>query len=177
MKRSYTQSQCMDWLHARVREEHGCLIWTHHVDKDGMPRATVDSQYGRAVRRWVYACHHPDIELGKRVVGVTCKEPLCLNPAHLVVRTKRAACQLASANGSYRDPMVIAKRAESLRKASTFSLEKARELRRRVHEGERLPVLAVEMGLGVRHAQAIVSGRYWAESVLPNSVFSWRAAA
>lgn len=174
---TFTEQQCQEWLHARVREEYGCWIWVRHVDSDGMPRGSVDGQGGRAVRRWVYACHHKTNPIGRRVIGTTCGESLCLRPDHLVARTKRDACQLASRNGSYRDPAVIARRTESVRALSAFSLDQARELRRRVQKGEKLTAVADEMGLRLRNAQAINAGKSWAESVLPNSVFAWRPAA
>ncbi len=60
----------------------GCVIFSGKKQPNGYGRVSIDAQYRRA---HVYACEvaHGVCPPGKREVGHSCGEPMCINPSHL----------------------------------------------------------------------------------------------
>lgn len=81
-----------DWLLARVVQRDWCLVWTGSCDNGGRdPRATLGGQSVN-VRRAIWSAMHGGRKLpADCMVGVSCKTPGCVDPAHIVARSRSKA--------------------------------------------------------------------------------------
>jgi hypothetical protein len=73
----------MQRIRALSHEDGGCLIWEGRVNEAGLP------SYGRSssARRRIWLALNGEIPPGY-FVGCDCGEKLCLEPKHLILRTK-----------------------------------------------------------------------------------------
>jgi hypothetical protein len=80
-----------DWLLERCREEDGCLVWVGHCDNGGEdPRASIDG-HKFYVRRAVWAAMSGRQPSANELIGTTCDNARCCDPAHVIRRTRSQA--------------------------------------------------------------------------------------
>jgi hypothetical protein len=108
-----------DWLLARVVEREGCLIWQLEAANNGKdPRGTIDKQRFY-VRRAIWSAMHDGRQpRSDRQLGITCGCDLCVEPAHIIARTKSEAL-----TGRVMPMLQRARIAETKRKKSNLRQE------------------------------------------------------
>lgn len=171
-----TRSELLAWLAPRTTEEGDCLLWKGRVDSEGLIRGSVGGKCGRSVRRWVWEEYHAQ-DAGRRTVTYRCGTTACLNPLHLVALSKSEACQLASSRGSYRCPVVQAKREKTLRESSPLHRVKDQV---RADREQGLTIYQLEQKYGVTSSAIarFLRGETHRETAANGaSVFNWRPAA
>ena len=162
-------------IHARCVDEGDCLLWTGAKNDSGLPYG---SHRGKTVnlRRLVWELSHGATIRPGYLACTSCGNASCLQPEHVVARTRKAHGALLSAAGSYSCPSRKARITAGRRKAANIkiSLEIAREIRRSDDTAE---VEAAKHGVSKNLVNGIRQGRFWAESVLSgSSVFNWGPA-
>lgn len=154
------------WIKARCREDGDCWLWTMAVNDSGNPRYSthVDGQpTSLQPRRIAWQLGNPGKSLGSGLVGTTCRNPRCLNPEHLVKRTKGEVISLMSMNPATRAKKIAA--AVRRRGHSTkLDMEKARYIR---SSTKTLAVVAGELEISIALASKIRRNELWKESSSP----------
>lgn len=113
-----------DWLLARAVQRDECLIWKGEAANNGKdPRGVVDNQRFY-VRRAIWKAMHDGREAPPLLHIVTsCKQPCCVEPSHLIGRTRSNALK-----GRVMPLSQKAKIAASKRAASALSQEQVAEI-------------------------------------------------
>jgi hypothetical protein len=101
----------LDWLYARVVERDGCLIWIKHIG-DGGPQANIDYKC-RSVRREIWSLVHDRKIPSNQRIGVSCGNPACVHPDHLIARKPAATLAGRPISVTHRRHIAEARRAES----------------------------------------------------------------
>lgn len=103
----------LDWLLARVIERDGCLIWAGHIGGGGkVPQVRIDYKL-HSVNRVVWElAHGRAVPEGKRV-GVSCDNPGCVHPDHLVARKVGVLVKGIPLTTERKMRIAIARRAQS----------------------------------------------------------------
>lgn len=154
------------WIKARCREDGDCWLWTMTVNDSGCPRYSTHVG-GRPTsfqpRRIAWQLGNPGKTLGRGLVGTSCGNPRCLNPEHLVKRTKGEVISLMSTNPATRaKKMAAAVRRRGL--STKLDMEKARYIR---SSTKTLAVVAGELGISIALASKIRRGELWKEHSNP----------
>lgn len=143
----------LEWLAARcdVDEETGCMAWKHNCCNGTDPRAKLGGKKIN-VRREVWKHAHPDKLLSpKSFVGVNCHEPLCVNPDHVVSRSRSQAIK-----GAKRQQSSIIKGVMTRRRNSKLPQDKVAEILVSPLSG---PQMAREVGVCVSMVNYIRAGK------------------
>lgn len=117
-----TEAFSLQDLHARVREEDGCLIWTGDKKDGTRPIIWIDGK-SKPARRVLYEIVRGPIR-GQKRIGVRCGNPLCLHPDHLIARDRPSELR-----GTTRDAAFKAKIATTKRANSRFTPELVAQIR------------------------------------------------
>lgn len=147
----------LDDIKARCEEVGECWIWQGTVLRKRFPIAKVKNATVYP-KREAWAAHHgkpvPD---GMCVVNrpVKCHDPLCCNPDHLTVATKRQVLQKVVADGKLHTPTIRAKIAVAKRAGSKLSDEAVQEIR---FSDEPVAVLAARHGITETYGHMIRRG-------------------
>ena len=142
--------------------EGDCWEWTGAFDHS-VPVITVRVD-GKRVKRSVRGLFVP-ASPGRRP-SARCGNWRCVNPAHVEMRTRRELMLLL---GPQTLAHTLAIRAGKRRAAKKLDLQKAREIRARLAEGEAKTRIAAEYGVHRSMVRLIEVGRVWAE-VTPWSI-------
>lgn len=114
----------IDWLLARCVEDGGCLIWQGYACNDGRdPRAKIDGKV-QYVRRAVWALLKGRKPPTSHLVGASCGVVCCMEPAHLICRSRSEAF-----TGVPKSLLMRARLAKTKRVGSKISDECAAEIR------------------------------------------------
>lgn len=113
----------LDWLHARVRQDGDCLIWTGYTTAIGQPQTRIN-KVCYLVRRLVWEAKKETALPSNRWCNVTCGKHGCVHPDHIVARPRSIAMR-----GGERSPTHAAKIAQARRKKSRLSDADVQEIR------------------------------------------------
>lgn len=148
----------LDRVLGRTREVEGCLEWAGYAAKEKFPQIRVD-HVCYPVRRLVYQLVHGELTNPEVWVGCKCKNPLCVNPDHLVARTRAKAIK------GYKMPVKIKQKiSDAKREKSRINMEIAREIRM---SNETNGVLGDRYGLKPGYVSKIRNFERWVEHVTP----------
>lgn len=140
----------MSNIKARCTECGDCWLWDGAVNVAGLPR------YGKgSARRRIWAALNGPI-VGPYFVGCNCDERRCLNPKHLVLRTKSSVSKDGHANA------IKAKRHLAVtiiaRAKGKLNDQAARQIR---ESDETLKVLAERYGVHFSLISKVKTGKAW----------------
>lgn len=161
----------------RCSKRGECWIWTNYTNKHGNPLAMLRGKPGQMVRRWVYEQSHKN-EPGfvmPSLVGASCGNGLCCNPAHLIPESYKDRAERSAANIQH--PELRARRIVASRIAAGLtkltSIEQARAIRAdsRPHD-----VVAAEYGIKPGTVQSIRLGLKWREPAIAGGAIAAMAA-
>jgi hypothetical protein len=169
----------LDDIRARcwVDEDTGCWVWRLAADKDGQgkcsykrPDGTKTQTTSRRVS-WMMSTGKP-IAPGLVVYQKLCRDPLCVNPAHLACGTKAEAGKRLRDEGHLRGhPARIAKNTRLVHQhIAILDWAKVREIR--ASNADRY-TLAALYGVKPKTIRDVQNQRCWRE-VANSSVFAWR---
>ena len=148
----------LERVRARCYEEGDCLIWTGDVSGDGMrPRFFVDGARV-PIRKALWEALHGPVKEGCRI-GTSCKTLHCVEPAHLIQRTRSMEMK-----GIKRSTATKAKIAAARRVGSTYTPELVAEIR-----GSDLThtALAESLNLPYKHIRRIRNFDIWKDYITP----------
>ena len=140
----------MTKIRARCTEDGDCWLWNDAVNEAGLPR------YGKgSARRKIWTTLNGPIN-GPYFVGCICRERRCLNPEHLVLRTKSSVVKDGHANAIKAQRYL----------ASTLTARKRGKLNDRVAQeiresDETLGVLAERYGVHLSLIGKVKAGQAW----------------
>lgn len=166
-----------------------CRLWNGATSQGGYPFIYLPELYASGTRRngmksarvvvWELAKKSPAVD---RKIVMKCRNRTCLWHGHMEAMTFAQAQQFARDGGSYSSMHRRIACVINARKNSTLTMEKAREIRRRVASAcplERTQIvrlIAAEFDLNRSTVDQVLRGARWAEGLAPNSsVFSMRA--
>lgn len=117
------QEITLDWVHASVVDQDGCLIWTDACGgKTGGPRARIGGVL-MTMRRVIWTlAHEKPVPKNRRVV-TSCRHPRCVHPDHLLALFNNQ--QLRGVKSSITHRVRIA---STLRARSAWTDEQIREV-------------------------------------------------
>jgi hypothetical protein len=151
----------IETVRQRCDEVGECWIWKHSCKSGRIPQATIEGKTGQSVRPFVY-----DVLLGKQrpaasTVGCSCTEKLCLNPEHLVWKSRSQVVASTYRSGARsRAAMTLQRRANAIAQGiAKIDLQKATEIRAR--RAEKSSDLAAEYGIDTSTVRAIWRNRIW----------------
>jgi hypothetical protein len=162
----------LEAIRALCEEEGDCTVWTGGCNGSGIPYASCDGKT-KNLRRHIWALANPDkpVPAGKFLL-MKCRNHLCLDPAHMVIKSRKEIGAVLSKEGAYTRPEVIAKKIAKRRAVSkVLTLELAQEIR---NADTTAKVEAERRGLSVSMIHGIRQGRFWADRPMHmpvNSVF------
>lgn len=155
---------CVDdgfWRKVDIGEPNDCWEWTGHRDRQG---------YGRAMKSFLahrgsFELAHGPIPEGLCVLH-RCDNPPCVNPAHLLLGTKRDNAQDAIAKGRWAPQMLPEHRhvhtLACAHPGAKLSADDVRLLRALYAAGgESYRSLAARFGVSKRAVEAVLSGETW----------------
>jgi hypothetical protein len=148
----------LEWVHARCREDGDCLIWEGSTDAGGRPKVSIKAgALTRTVqpRRMAWEAAKGPIT-HKRVVTVTCGNPLCLNPAHMELISKGEVVHRTAQRPDTQRRRYLA--GLKSRERSNLDLEKVRYIR---SCNLTLEEVSKELGISPTSASAIRRGKRW----------------
>ena len=134
----------------------GCLVWDGYA-LQGMPQIRIDYR-AWPVRRLIWELVHGPIKRGHQI-GVSCPDPMCIHPDHLVSRTKSQIQRGRIMPMSTRTRIALTKRSRS-----SLTPELVREIR-----ASDLPSIEIDRQIGMSdgYASRIRSGIVWADLSSP----------
>lgn len=136
-----------------VEGEGGCLRWLGNVNSSGHPLVW-DGDLGQNVSARTIV-----MPLGPNLYRVSqCGDTRCLS--HLLACTRSEQMRFAV---PYKSADKRARIREGKRRASSFSLEKAKQVRERVANGEFQRVVAADLGISQKMVSRIVRNLNWRE--------------
>lgn len=147
----------MDRILGRTRESGDCLEWAGYAIEGKFPQIRVDWKC-YPVRRLVWQLVHGPAK-PEQWIGCNCDNPLCVNPDHLVARTRSKALKGARRTVTHKQKIAKTRRA-----GSKVTMEMVREIRT---SGERNIDLANRLGLTQSYVSRIRLGKAWVEYVTP----------
>lgn len=141
----------LEWLHARVVERDGCFDWQGYGGRDGVgPQARIGGRCV-SVRRALWETVHGERAPRSMLAGVSCGNPDCVHPDHVVMRPRRALLE-----GIRRPVLQRAKTAAVKRAESRWSQDVIDEIR----GGDELArVVAARHGMHPSYVHYIRSGK------------------
>lgn len=141
----------------RTVEIGDCREWTGAGD---VPHVRVAGEVV-PVRRLILRLAEIDIRPGY-VVGNTCRNPKCVEPSHIVIRSPK---QHARIGHKRRNQQLINRKIAATKRAkSKFTPELVAEIRASTESGR---VLAERLGMNRRSVYRIRSGQRWADTSSP----------
>lgn len=155
-----------EWLLARCTEDGDCWLWNHARGEAGCPKYGTRVE-GEAVnvhlRRPVWQMANPGKSIGNRMVSPSCGNPTCLNPDHLVLRTKGQVLREMMARPDVRARRSVASMRHRNRNAK-LDMEKARYIR---SSDKTLVQLGAELGVSLETVSRVRRGVAWQEGANP----------
>ena len=150
----------LEYIQARAVECGECWIWKQHCKDDLFPYCRIGGKY-QPVRNAAYKALIGPIEPGYQV-GVKCKTHNCVNPRHLVARTKSEAAKGYVMKPVTKQRLRVSKQAQSV----LLDAEKVADIR-----ASDLTATEIERkyGLSSGYACKIRSGKAWALPITPFS--------
>lgn len=144
-------------LMAHVRDDHaGCLIWVG-AKAGNVPQIRVGYRLW-SMRRLLWELTQGPIKSGQQI-GVSCTEPLCVHPDHLVSRTRSKLQKGRPRTVETKIKISMAKRASSKLTMAMVRAIRASDLLN--SEIDR------QLGMSAGYASRIRLGRAWADSASP----------
>jgi hypothetical protein len=109
----------LNWLHERVKDEDGCLVWQKCISGNGVPQGYIGGKVV-TVRRFLWNESHEEPCPANMQVRPKCNNPLCVKPSHLRAYPKNefhkgkahalpwrnAYAQTARANSRFSDELI-----------------------------------------------------------------------
>lgn len=146
---------------AKVSEPdaNDCMLWTGTLNDQGYGLAWKFGE--RYAHRHSFQIHNGRIPLGK-LVRHRCDVKNCVNPAHLIIGTKRDNAKDALERGRF---------ASGSRRRSDLSNDIIYKARVDFHKNNiKLAVLAERLGMSVSQTSDTMSGRLWRDAPMPAGV-------
>jgi hypothetical protein len=155
--------ELVEWVRQKSYDDGDCWRWLGGHNAAGYPLGYMRGT-AFTLRRRVYAATHPDQPLAGRYVSMACGEIGCLNPKHMRVVT-RFQYMRAAVGGKPRNADVVAHvtAAQRRRPTTKMTMDKARELRRQLHDGATLSQVAQQFGITKSNASLIARHETWRE--------------
>lgn len=149
----------LDRVLGRTRTCGECMEWAGYAIGGRIPQIRVEMKC-YPVKRLVYQLVHGPVP-SEKFIGNSrqCRNPLCVNPDHLVSRTRSQALK-----GSARTVGHKAKIANGRRQGSILTMEDARAIRL---SDESNPVVAKRFGISANYVSSIRRGVTWKEYSSP----------
>lgn len=148
----------LDDIKKRCEEVGDCWIWQRTLLRGKTPIMKID---GKSVypRRVTWQLHNGKDIPDTMVVThrKTCGDPLCCNPDHLILISRKALVQRTGAEGKFSTARTKAKIAASKRKNSKLSQEAVREI---IGSDESMPVLAKKHGISEAYGYMLRRGLF-----------------
>ncbi len=142
----------------RTDELADCHLWRGSTS-GGHPTYTPPGGDCTLVRRAMYQLAGGRLQY-RVPIDVSCDEPLCINPAHMLRSSTRKIGQKAAARGGWKTKARAAKIAATKRTGpqAKLTIEQAREIRLSAETG---PVLAARYGVNRAVITGIRAGTRW----------------
>jgi hypothetical protein len=182
MTRSYNHPDAIKTLEdirsrCWIDEDTGCWVWRLASDKDGQGKCSFKMPGGKktqtTARRvaWILSTGKP-IPAGKIIYYIQCRNPLCVNPAHMTCGTKAEAGKHLHDQGYLRGhPARIAKNTRLVHQnIAKLDWAKVREIR---SSNESRYELAERFGVKPNTVRDVQNHRCWRE-IANSSVFAYR---
>lgn len=157
-----------------------CWLWALRVGKHGHPNATIGSKYGRLVRRHVMELDGRLKNGNRLVVGDTCGNRTCCNPAHLRMTSRKMICREMWGTTRFADSVKF--RELAVRRGGTkIGMDEARAIRRECsvltagERSKRIGELAEKYSVVRSAITKLLNNETWREPA--NSVFALGMAA
>jgi len=147
----------MDRILGRTRQCGDCMEWAGYAIGGKTPQIRVDYKCW-PVRRLVYQLVH-GVVASRLWIGCKCKNPLCVNPDHLVARTRGTVFKGAVRTIAHRNNIATARR-----QGGKITKEMVDEIR---SSSESNGELAKRLGVTHSHISAIRFGKRWREYSSP----------
>ena len=136
----------LDWLHARVRQDGDCLIWTGYITPIGQPQTRINKKC-YLVQRLIWEAKNEAELPSTKWCSVKCGKPGCVHPDHIVARPRSIALR-----GGERATTHKAKIAHARRKKSRLSDADVQEIRLSADDNK---TLAARFGIDHTYVWAI----------------------
>lgn len=149
----------LERIKARTIDDGGCWIWTGANNGAGHPKL-----HNCSARRKVWSLTKDNKPQRNHVVSVTCGSPLCLNPDHLVCRTKAEVSRISNAKPSVKLRRSAASARTNRPTMGKITMEIAREIRSSDKQGKDW---AKELGVSVSLVSHVRRGKSWVDHSNP----------
>ena len=107
----------LESIMARTVEVGDCMEWQGHIRQDNVPYITVNRQY-MAVRRLILQLIGKPAKRGN-FVGTTCGNQSCVNPEHIIERSRREHMRYAASMLDHNDPTIVVKQQRAVKRLLT----------------------------------------------------------
>lgn len=144
----------------RCVEVGACWIWQQGLNSGGAPQAR-NGKDSVIVRRHAWALKNGRAARSRYFVVSTCLHTLCVAPDCALELSGRQYIGFRNANGTLNNAAHQAARTRSVRARSKLTLERAADVRCRIHAGEDRGAVAALHGITRHHANRVARGGNW----------------
>ena len=161
----FTGPVTLAWVKARCVEEGDCWVWQGGTSTQGYPKIKRQSLKSKSLRRVVVQLSGRPL-LDHQPVATSCREKLCLNPAHLFASSAHRIGKTAAHRGSFSGEKMRTIRAVAARNSQNakLTMEIARLIRASTDSG---PVLAKRYGVHRSLILRVRQGKVWRDTANP----------
>lgn len=157
-----------------VTEVGDCWHWLASCNSGGYPQANIGGRVDLVVRH-LWTLMGKTVPSRRYCLVTTCGDRLCVNPAHIAMRSRSTVLRKAYEAGARMNPMEYHRRLFGSRHLAKLTAEQVDSIRARPPE-QTHAAIAREFGVSAKCVSEIRRGITWRQAAGVASVFVWRPA-
>lgn len=170
----------LEHILAKCTECGDCMRWTGYVHPgDRRPMITMAQKHGINARRVVWECHRGQPMRRGYFPRLKCGDTLCLNPEHIVAKTRSEMMREPQVVARINEPVLAARRIKARQARAKLGPDDLALIKARKAAGENRRVIAADFGIHPTMVNKVCRGEVRGlQALIPQaSIFTMAEAA